>query len=155
MSAFVKYTDVCVVRSPPHKNIKQATSSGLPSPSLPAIKIGCGFPPASQLEPMLDGLRNPFAKVGLNAPHLFGWVFGPIDDNFPFELGGRRKTKASLNEERARCWPLHMTWLFLTWFFFFFLFLAPPLPRGVPGDGQDCHFPKDIAGFGPIPARIR
>jgi hypothetical protein len=31
----------------------------------------------------------------------------------------------------------------------------PPLPRGVPGEGPDCHFPKEIVGFGPIPARIR
>jgi hypothetical protein len=31
-------------------------------------------------------------------------------------------------------------------------FLAP---RGVPGEGQDYHFPKEIVGFGPIPARIR
>ena len=32
--------------------------------------------------------------------------------------------------------------------------LGPPLPRGVPGEGPDCHFPKEIVGFGPIPARI-
>ncbi len=24
---------------------------------------------------------------------------------------------------------------------------------GVPGEGPDCHFPKEIVGFGPIPAR--
>ena len=36
----------------------------------------------------------------------------------------------------------------------FILFLGPPLPRGVPGEGPDCHFPKEIIGFGPIPARI-
>ncbi len=28
-------------------------------------------------------------------------------------------------------------------------------PRGVPGEGPDCHSPKEIVGFGPIPARIR
>ncbi len=33
--------------------------------------------------------------------------------------------------------------------------LGPPLPRGVPGEGRDYHFPKAIVGFGPIPARIR
>ncbi len=33
--------------------------------------------------------------------------------------------------------------------------LGPPLPRGVPGEGPDCYLPKAIAGFGPIPARIR
>ena len=35
----------------------------------------------------------------------------------------------------------------------FILFLSPP--RGCPGEGPDCHFPKEIVGFGPIPARIR
>ncbi len=25
--------------------------------------------------------------------------------------------------------------------------LVPPLPRGVPGEGPDCHFPKEIVGF--------
>ncbi len=30
-----------------------------------------------------------------------------------------------------------------------------PLPRGVPGEGPDCHFPKEIVGLGPIPAQIR
>ncbi len=33
--------------------------------------------------------------------------------------------------------------------------LGPPLPRGAPGEGPDCHFPKEIVGVGPIPARIR
>ena len=33
--------------------------------------------------------------------------------------------------------------------------LGPPLPRGVPGEGRDYHFPKEVVGFGPIPARIR
>ncbi len=33
--------------------------------------------------------------------------------------------------------------------------LGPPLPRGVPGEGPDCHCLKEIVGFGPIPARIR
>ncbi len=32
-----------------------------------------------------------------------------------------------------------------------FLSLAP----GVPGEGPDCHFPKEIVGVGPTPARIR
>ncbi len=32
--------------------------------------------------------------------------------------------------------------------------LGPPLPRGVPGEGPECHVPKEIAGVGPIPARI-
>ncbi len=29
------------------------------------------------------------------------------------------------------------------------------MARGVPGEGPDCHFPKDLIAFGPIPARIR
>ncbi len=33
----------------------------------------------------------------------------------------------------------------------FNFFLGP----GVPGEGPDCHFPKEIIGFGPIPARIQ
>ena len=28
------------------------------------------------------------------------------------------------------------------------------MARGVPGEGPDCHSPKEILGFGPIPARI-
>ena len=36
---------------------------------------------------------------------------------------------------------------------FLICFLAT-LPRGVPGEGRDYHFPKEIGGFGPIPARI-
>ncbi len=28
------------------------------------------------------------------------------------------------------------------------------MARGVPGEGPDCRFPKEIIGFGPIPARI-
>ncbi len=31
---------------------------------------------------------------------------------------------------------------------------GPPSP-GCPGEGPDCHFPKAVGGFGPIPARIR
>jgi hypothetical protein len=30
-----------------------------------------------------------------------------------------------------------------------------PLPPAGPGEGPDCHFLKEISGFGPIPARIR
>ncbi len=36
----------------------------------------------------------------------------------------------------------------------FILFLSP-LPPGGPGEGCNCHFPKGILGFGPIPAQIR
>ena len=32
--------------------------------------------------------------------------------------------------------------------------LGSPSPRGVPGEGPDCHSPKEIVGLGPIPARI-
>jgi hypothetical protein len=39
-------------------------------------------------------------------------------------------------------WPGSTTWLCLKWFLFWVL-------------GPDCHFPKDIVGFGSIPARIR
>ncbi len=34
-------------------------------------------------------------------------------------------------------------------------FYLGPLPWGLPGEGPDCHFPKELGGFGPIPARIR
>ncbi len=37
----------------------------------------------------------------------------------------------------------------------FYLFLAPPLPRGVSGEGPDCQFLKEILPFWPIPALIR
>ncbi len=30
-----------------------------------------------------------------------------------------------------------------------------PLPQGVPGEGPDCHFLKEVEGLGQIPARIR
>ncbi len=36
----------------------------------------------------------------------------------------------------------------------FNFYIGLPLPRGVPGEGPDCHFPSDIVGFGAIPARI-
>ncbi len=36
-----------------------------------------------------------------------------------------------------------------------FIFVIPPPPPGGPGEGPDCNFPKEIVGFGPIPARIR
>ncbi len=36
----------------------------------------------------------------------------------------------------------------------FNLFLAH-LPRGVPEEGPDCHFPWQIVGLGPMSARIR
>ncbi len=35
----------------------------------------------------------------------------------------------------------------------FYFVLVPPPPGG-PEEGPDCHFPKEIDGFGPIPARI-
>ena len=38
--------------------------------------------------------------------------------------------------------------------FDFVLGPPPPRPRGVPGEGPDYHVPKEIIGFGPIPARI-
>ncbi len=38
---------------------------------------------------------------------------------------------------------------------YFNFVLGPPLPRGVLGEGADCHSPKEIVGFGPIPARIQ
>ncbi len=34
------------------------------------------------------------------------------------------------------------------------MFLVP-VPWEVPGDGPGCHFPGEIEGFGPVPARIR
>ncbi len=34
------------------------------------------------------------------------------------------------------------------------IFIFVPWPGGVPGEGTDCHFPKGIIGFGPIPARF-
>ncbi len=36
-----------------------------------------------------------------------------------------------------------------------FHFVLGPPSRGVPGEGPDYHFPKEIAGVGPIPARTR
>ena len=39
--------------------------------------------------------------------------------------------------------------------FLIFILVLSPLPPGVPGEGPDCHFPQDIGGLGPIPARIR
>ncbi len=36
----------------------------------------------------------------------------------------------------------------------FDFYLGPP-PRGVPGEGPDCHFLEEIGGFGPAIARIR
>ncbi len=30
-----------------------------------------------------------------------------------------------------------------------------PLSPGDPGEGPDCHFPKEFGGFVPIPVRIR
>ncbi len=33
--------------------------------------------------------------------------------------------------------------------------IGPPLPRVVPGHGPDCHSPREIGGFGPVPAWIR
>ncbi len=30
----------------------------------------------------------------------------------------------------------------------FNFFLGSPLPQGVPGEDPDCHFPKEIIGFG-------
>ncbi len=30
-----------------------------------------------------------------------------------------------------------------------------PLPRGVPGERPDCHFPEEIGGFVLVPARTR
>ncbi len=37
---------------------------------------------------------------------------------------------------------------------FLFLFLSP-LPVGAPGEGPDCHFPKEVASFGQMLARIQ
>ncbi len=36
----------------------------------------------------------------------------------------------------------------------FYVVLVSPPPEGS-GEGPDCHFPGEICGFGPIPARIR
>ncbi len=43
------------------------------------------------------------------------------------------------------------SWLFLRMLFILFL---SPLPPGGPGEGPDCHFSKELKGFGPIPIRI-
>jgi hypothetical protein len=42
------------------------------------------------------------------------------------------------------------TWLCLGRFH---VFLGPPLPWGVPGEGPDYNVPHDIEGSGPIPLR--
>ncbi len=44
-------------------------------------------------------------------------------------------------------------WLFLRTFLNFVL--GTPPPPGGPGEGPDCHFPKESVGLGPIPARNR
>jgi hypothetical protein len=36
---------------------------------------------------------------------------------------------------------------------FDFVLVSPP--PWSPGEGMDCHLPKEIEGFGPIAARIR
>ncbi len=36
---------------------------------------------------------------------------------------------------------------------FYFVLVSPP--PGGPGSGPDCHFPKEIEGFRPIPPRMR
>ena len=36
---------------------------------------------------------------------------------------------------------------------FDFVLVSPP--PGGSGEGPDCHFPLEIGGLGPIPARIR
>ncbi len=40
-----------------------------------------------------------------------------------------------------------LTTIFVSW--------PPHLPRRVPGEGPDYHFPEEFEGFGQIPARIR
>ncbi len=35
------------------------------------------------------------------------------------------------------------------------IFVLGPPPPGGPGGGSGLPFPKDVGGFGPIPARIR
>ncbi len=37
----------------------------------------------------------------------------------------------------------------------FYFLSRHPLPPEGPGEGPDCHFPMEIANFGPISARIR
>ena len=37
----------------------------------------------------------------------------------------------------------------------FVFVVAPPLPRGFPGEGPDCHFLEGTGDVWPIPARIR
>ena len=49
-------------------------------------------------------------------------------------------------------YPVHTSQLYLRTLFNLFL---SPLPPGGPGEGPDCHFPMEIGGVGPIPARIR
>ncbi len=44
------------------------------------------------------------------------------------------------------------TWMCLKRVLFFFL---PSSLGGSRAEGPDCHFPKEVVGFGPIPARIR
>ncbi len=36
-----------------------------------------------------------------------------------------------------------------------FDFARGQTPPEVPGEGPDCHFPEEVKGFGPVPARIR
>ncbi len=58
-------------------------------------------------------------------------------------------------EEEHRRGPLVVDlfhWLCLRRFLI--LYLAP-LPRGVPGEGPECHILQELGSLGPIPARIR
>jgi hypothetical protein len=47
---------------------------------------------------------------------------------------------------------LHSSQLYLRTLFNCFL---SPLPPGGPGEGPDCHFPKEIYDLGPNSAQIR
>jgi hypothetical protein len=42
-------------------------------------------------------------------------------------------------------------WMCLKFFLIFVLGPPPSLPRGVPGEGPDCHFPKDIGSLSFFP----
>jgi hypothetical protein len=72
------------------------------------------------------------------------WVFG-LAENRGSEYAHAQESRTLI---RIRVFS---TWFFLAGLKMIFNF---PLAPGVPGEGPDCHFPKEIVGFGPIPARI-
>jgi hypothetical protein len=108
-------------------------------------------------------------RVGGNWGNPFAWGCGGVNKSRPPRTGVQRRTPLSPSprDPKIPSQPggLHFrmgfrlsfryfSWMCFQLFLIFVLVPPPPLPRGVPGEGPDCHFPKEIVGFGPIPAQI-